>query len=158
MMGGDSQYHSSTLTCSAPTSLPGQTMRVTLGDMGMTQMMGGSAPMGVEMRLQATPTTEPAGTVSLIVSNLGWREHELVVLPLAPGAVAGQRTASADGKVSENGSAGEVSRSCASGAGTGLTSGTVGWMTVNLVPGHYELVCNLPNHYADGMYQELTVG
>jgi uncharacterized cupredoxin-like copper-binding protein len=24
-------------------------------------------------------------------------------------------------------------------------------------PGHYELICNLPNHYADGMYQELVV-
>jgi uncharacterized cupredoxin-like copper-binding protein len=28
---------------------------------------------------------------------------------------------------------------------------------VTLAPGHYELVCNLENHYADGMYQELDV-
>jgi len=28
---------------------------------------------------------------------------------------------------------------------------------VTLPPGRYELICNLPNHYADGMYQELVV-
>lgn len=157
MMSGGSQYHSAALTCSAPTSLPGRTVRVDLGDMGMTQVMGGVAPMGAQMRLQATPTTESAGTVSLIVSNVGWRTHELVILPLASGAVAGQRVAGSDGKVSESGSVGEASSSCAGGAGTGLTSGSVGWVTVTLAPGRYELVCNLPNHYADGMHQELTI-
>ena len=162
MMGGGSQYHgsqynSASLSCSAPTSLPGQTVRVDLGDMGMTQMMGGTAPMGAQMRLKATPTTEPAGTISLIASNAGWRTHELVILPMAAGTVAGQRLVGPDGKVDETGSVGEISNSCASGAGTGLTSGTVGWVTVTLTPGHYELVCNLPNHYADGMHEELTI-
>ena len=45
----------------------------------------------------------------------------------------------------------------ASGTGDGITSGTVSWTTVTLPPGRYELICNLPNHYADGMYQELVV-
>ena len=157
MMDGGSQYHSAPVTCSAPTSLPGRTVRVDLGDMGMTQMMGGIAPMGEPMRLQATPTTEPAGTISLIASNVGWRTHELVILPLAAGTVAGQRVAGSDGKIAETGSVGEASSSCASGAGTGLTPGTVGWVTVTLAPGHYELVCNLPNHYVDGMHEELTI-
>lgn len=157
MMGGGSQYHSVALTCSAPTSLPGAIVRVELGDMGMTQLMGGTAPMGAQMRLLATPTTEPAGPVSLVVSNLGWRTHELVILPLAAGAVVGQRVPGSDGKVSETGSVGEASSSCGSGAGTGLTSGSVGWVTVTLRPGRYELLCNLPNHYADGMRQELTI-
>jgi uncharacterized cupredoxin-like copper-binding protein len=26
-----------------------------------------------------------------------------------------------------------------------------------LAPGTYEIVCNLANHYADGMHQQLTV-
>lgn len=156
-MGGGSQYHSAALTCSAPASLPGAVVRVELGDMGMTQMMGGTAPMGAQMRLQATPATEPAGPISLVVSNLGWRTHELVILPLAAAAAAGQRVPGSDGKVSETGSLGEASSSCASGAGTGLTSGSVGWVAVTLAPGHYELLCNLPNHYADGMRQELTI-
>jgi uncharacterized cupredoxin-like copper-binding protein len=157
MMGAGSQYHSAALTCSAPASLPGATVRVELGDMGMTQMMSGTAPMGAQMRLQATPATEPAGAVSLVVSNVGWRTHELVILPLAAGAVVGQRVPGSDGKVSETGSLAEASSSCGSGAGTGLTSGSVGWVTVTLTPGRYELLCNLPNHYADGMHRELTI-
>ncbi|MGV8964931.1 MAG: sulfocyanin-like copper-binding protein [Cellulomonas sp.] len=28
---------------------------------------------------------------------------------------------------------------------------------MTLAPGHYELICNLPGHYAAGMYTELTV-
>lgn len=157
MVGDGSQYHSAALTCSAPTSLPGTVVRVELGDMGMTQMMGGTAPMGAQMRLQAAPATEPAGPVSLVVSNVGWRTHELVILPLAAAAVAGQRVPGSDGKVAETGSVGEASRRCGSGAGDGLTSGSVGWVTVTLAAGRYELVCNLPNHYSDGMHAELTI-
>jgi uncharacterized cupredoxin-like copper-binding protein len=33
----------------------------------------------------------------------------------------------------------------------------VGWTTIDLRPGRYELVCNLRNHYANGMHQELDV-
>lgn len=157
MMGGGAGYSYSRLTCAAPGSLPGRTVTVTLADMGMTQMMGGTAPLGARMMLRAVPATVPAGQVSLVVSNMGWRTHELVILPLAAGAVAGQRTPGSDGKVDEAGSLGEASRSCAGGAGDGINAGTVGWTTVTLAPGRYELVCNLANHYADGMRQELLV-
>ena len=61
-------------TCAAPTSLPGSTVNVTLGDMGMTQMMGGVAPLGGHMMLQAAPATVPGGQVSLVVSNTGWAD------------------------------------------------------------------------------------
>ena len=30
-------------------------------------------------------------------------------------------------------------------------------MTLTLAPGRYELICNLPGHYAAGMFTELTV-
>ena len=50
-----------------------------------------------------------------------------------------------------------MSGSCAEGSGEGITATSVGWVTLNLPAGHYELLCNLPNHYADGMYQELVV-
>lgn len=156
-MMGASGYAYSRLTCSAPASLPGSTVNVTLGDMGMTQMMGGTAPLGARMMLQATPASVPAGEVSLVVSNMGWRTHELVILPLAEGAAAGQRVPGSDGNVDENGSLGEVSNSCAAGAGDGISAGAVGWNTVTLTSGRYELVCNLQNHYANGMYQELVV-
>ncbi|MEO7058905.1 MAG: hypothetical protein ABI083_04255 [Lapillicoccus sp.] len=133
------------------------TVRVVLADMGMTQMMGGDAPMGARMTLAPTPTTVPAGVVSLVAQNLGWRTHELVVLPLEGAAAAGQRVPGADGKVDETGSLGEASASCAGGSGEGITTGAVGWATLTLAPGRYELVCNLKNHYANGMYHELDV-
>lgn len=158
MMGSaPAGYQYSRLTCSAPASLPGTAVQVTLGDRGMTQMMGGTAPLGARMMLRAVPGTVPAGRITLVAQNLGWRVHELVILPLADGAVAGQRVPGADGKVDEKGSLGEASNSCAAGAGQGITSGAVGWTTVTLRAGHYELVCNLGNHYADGMRQELVV-
>ena len=161
MMGGGSGpgagYRFSALACTAPPDLPGTTVTVTLADMGMTQMMGGTAPLGAHLMLRAVPATVPAGKVSLIAENRGWRTHELVILPLAAGDQAGQRVPGPDGTVEEKGSLGEASASCGAGAGEGIRAGTVSWTTLTLALGRYELICNLPNHYADGMYQELQV-
>jgi uncharacterized cupredoxin-like copper-binding protein len=157
MMGGDQGYHYSRLACSPPVTLPGATVQVVLADMGMTRMMGGDAPLGGRMMLHAAPTVVAAGTVSLVARNLGWRTHELIVLPLTAASSAGERLAGPDGKVPEAGSLGEASSSCAAGQGDGITSGAVGWVTLNLAPGRYELVCNLKNHYVNGMYDELDV-
>jgi uncharacterized cupredoxin-like copper-binding protein len=158
MMGSTpSGYHLSQLTCSAPSSLPGTTVYVMVGDMGMTAMMGGSAPLGQHMMLRAVPAQVPSHQVSFVVGNMGWRTHELVLLPLGPGQYAGERVPGADGKVDETGSLGEASASCAAGSGEGIKSGTVGWVTLNLPAGRYELACNLRNHYANGMHQLLVV-
>jgi uncharacterized cupredoxin-like copper-binding protein len=157
MMGDGSSYRPSTRTCSPPDFLPGTQVKVTLVDMGMTKMMGGVAPMGAQMRLLATTTQVPAGKVSLVVSNRGWRTHELVVLPLGAGVAAGQRVVGSDGRVSEAGSLGEASRSCSPDSGEGIISGSAGWTTITLTPGRYELVCNLRNHYANGMRLALVV-
>ncbi|MEO7754229.1 MAG: sulfocyanin-like copper-binding protein [Terracoccus sp.] len=154
MMGGN---QTPDLFCAAPTGLPGTRVTVSLGDVGMTGMMMGDAPTNVPMQLIAQPASVPAGKVSLVVENRGWRLHEVVVLPLAKGASAGQRVVGSDGKVDEAGSLGESSTTCASGSGEGIASGAVGWVTVTLAPGRYELVCNLKNHYANGMRQELVV-
>ena len=150
-------YHMARLTCSAPTPLPGSTVHVIVGDMGMTRMMSGVAPLGGHMMLRAFPTRVPSGQVSFVVGNMGWRTHEMVVLPLAPGQAAGQRTPGADGKVDETGGLGEASASCAAGTGDGITPGSVGWVTMTLPAGRYELVCNLRNHYANGMRQQFVV-
>jgi uncharacterized cupredoxin-like copper-binding protein len=148
-------YRYSQLTCAAPAVPAGRTVTVMLADMGMSRMMGGTAPLGARMMLRAQPATVPAGEVTLLAENMGWRTHELLVLPLADGSGAGQRRPGADGLIDESASLAEASASCAGGAGDGITAGTVGWVTLDLPPGRYELVCNLPNHYADGMYQEL---
>ena len=157
MMSGDGAYHYLMLTCSAPANLPGTTVQVMLGDMGMTQMMGGTAPLGARMMLRSSLVSVPSGLISFVANNMGWRTHELVVLPLADGRTAGQRVPGPDGKVDETGSLGESSAPCAAGTGNGITARTVGWTTVTLAPGRYELVCNLPNHYANGMWQEFFV-
>ena len=62
-----------------------------------------------------------------------------------------------DGRVDETGSVGEGSRSCDAGAGDGLAAGSAGWTTLQLPAGRYELVCNLPGHYAAGMRALLIV-
>jgi uncharacterized cupredoxin-like copper-binding protein len=156
MMGGvgDSGYTASRLSCSAPAALPGRTVTVTLADMGMTSMMSGTAPLGAPMILRATPTTVVAGQIRLVAQNVGWRTHELVILPMKSGSAAGRLVPGTNGKIDENGSLGEASPSCGAGPGQGST---VGWTTVTLPPGRYELVCDLANHYADGMHQEFDV-
>lgn len=154
---GPGAHLAAPLSCAAPTDLPGERVTVTLVDMGMSRMMGGVAPMGSHMLLSATPSTVRSGRVSIVVDNTGWRTHEVVVLPLAAGVSAGQRVVRSDGTVDEAGSLGEASASCAPGEGDGIASGGVGWVTLTLPPGHYELVCNLQNHYAGGMRQELVV-
>ena len=157
MMGGSSSYHYSALTCSAPATLPGHRVSVRLSDMGMMRMMAGSAPLGAHMNLSTDRLSVPAGRVTFEVSNVGWRTHELVILPLANAAGAGERIPNASGEIDETGSLGEASNSCAGGTGDGIEAGTVGWVTLTLAPGRYELLCNLPNHYVDGMHQELVV-
>lgn len=126
------------------------TVQVTAVDMGTT--MGRA-----RMRLVVDRAKMPAGTVSLILSNVGSNVHQLVVLPLAHGQRAGTRTVGADQKVDKAGSPGEASRTGAAGAGDGVEPGTAGWVSLDLPAGRYELVCNLPGHYTAGMYAELTV-
>jgi uncharacterized cupredoxin-like copper-binding protein len=156
MMNGSAGNQFSRLTCAAP-AVPGQVVTVMLGDMGMTQMMSGTAPLSARMTLHAQPASVRAGQISFVVENMGWRIHEFVVLPLPTATVAGQRTVGVDGKVDESGSLGEASASCRSGSGEGIEPGAVGWTTLTLSKGRYELVCNQPNHYTDGMRQELDV-
>ena len=142
--------------CSAP-SLPGTIVDVELANMGGSGMMGGGGMMGGTMRVLASRHDVQAGTVSLRVANVGSLVHELVVLPLASGEQVGSRSVGNDAKVSEDGSLGEASRTCGAGAGDGIDPGTLGWVTLNLPRGDYELVCNLPGHYGSGMYTRLVV-
>ncbi|UFR06836.1 hypothetical protein KBP30_39210 [Streptomyces sp. Go40/10] len=151
--------------CGAP-AVKGTVVDVSAGDMGR-MMRGPNRPapshsrtgwygMGM-MRLVARPAVVPAGRVTLRVVNAGSLTHEVIVLTLPTGRAAGERAVGPDGRVSEAGSLGEASRSCGSGAGGGIVSGAAAWTTVTLRPGRYELLCNLPGHYAAGMHTELDV-
>lgn len=127
-------------------------------------MMGPQGPwpnspgMGMGMmRLTITPASVPAGQVSLRVADTGWLAHEVVVMPLGQGQNPGQRPVGANWEVNETGSLGEAAQTCGAGEGDGIAPGTMGWTSLTLSPGRYELLCNLPGHYGSGMYTELDV-
>jgi uncharacterized cupredoxin-like copper-binding protein len=149
----------------AAPSLPGTVVNVSLADMGGSMMgqrggmMGqGSGMMsGGPMRLSADDATVPHGTVSFLATNGGSINHEMVILPLPASQSVGTRPTGADAKVDEAGSLGEASNTNGKGTGQGVAPRASSWMTVNLAPGQYELLCNLPNHYRAGMYTQLTV-
>jgi uncharacterized cupredoxin-like copper-binding protein len=128
-------------------TLPGALVRVSLTSMG-GGMMGGRRDM--PMFLSVDRARVPAGTVSFLATNTGSVAHELLVLPLAPGQSAGRRAGREDGT-------GDAANNDAEGSGHGIPPGARSWVTVTLTPGRYELVCNIPGHYAAGMYQELVV-
>ncbi len=164
-------------SCTVP-PLPGSVAQVSLSDMGgamggslgsgfgrmggagRTTGMGGISGRGAmdgAMSISVNPGSVHAGTISLEVANRGSLVHELVVLPLSGQTRMGQRTVRGDGRVSETGSKGEASTNCGAGAGDGIAAGSVGWVTLDLAPGRYELVCNIAGHYAAGMHAELDV-
>jgi uncharacterized cupredoxin-like copper-binding protein len=139
------------VTCNAP-SLPGTTINVTEADMGSSMMGGGL----MRPSLYADPTTTPTSKVSFVVHNEGNLVHEMLVMPL-PADGAGTRPTGSGGKINEAASLGEASRSCAAGRGNGIAPGTTSWVTLDLAPGRYELICDQPWHYAAGMFDVLAV-
>ncbi|MHB1208975.1 MAG: sulfocyanin-like copper-binding protein [Acidimicrobiales bacterium] len=136
-----------------PTQPAGTVVHVTLSDRG-NEMMGESTVMMVS--LYASPSRVRAGDVTFVATNAGALTHELLVLP-APRDGVGSRALKSDGTINESTSLGEASTSCGRGPGAGIAPSTTSWVTVHLSPGTYELVCDEPWHYANGMYQSLTV-
>ena len=144
--------------CAVPTPPAASTVvTVVLSDMGMVADPTREAPVGAAMVLHATPATVPAGRVTFVALNHGRRTHELVVLTDGSASTAGTRPVGPGGRIDETGSLGEASADCAAGGGEGVPPGSASWFTVDLGPGSYELVCNLPNHYRDGMHQLVRV-
>lgn len=100
-----------------------------------------------------TSVTVPAGAITFSVSNVGTIPHEFVVLST--------ETAAADFPVTSF--EGETNRfdEDAAGENVGETGdmdpATTQSLTIDLQPGHYAFVCNLPGHYASGMHIDFTV-
>lgn len=113
-------------------------------DAMMTGMMDGM------MGMKLSADTVPAGEVTFKVNNTSKDQvHEMLVVPW-PGDGKGLPYSEKDGRFDEDaaGSLGEVEE---------LDPGKSGEITLNLKPGKYALACNVANHYADGMWSELTV-
>ena len=87
----------------------------------------------------------PAGSVTFSVTNTGKLEHEFVILRTSTAADALPQKGT---QASEAGHVDEIE---------GIKPGEADSLTVSLAPGHYAVICNLPDHYAAGMYADLTV-
>jgi uncharacterized cupredoxin-like copper-binding protein len=144
-------------SCAVP-NLPGTVVNVVLTNMGGPMMGQGNGTMfGGAMRLNTDRATIAHGTVEFLATNGGSVSHELVLLPLPGSQIVGTRPMGGDAKIDEAGSVGEASNTCGAGSGQGILPGASSWVTATLAPGRYELICNLPGHYAAGMYSQLTV-
>lgn len=101
-----------------------------------------------EWHIQVEQRTLFAGKVAFLVANAGQQAHELVVLrtdlPAAALPVRGARVGTGDGWTV----VGEVEE-----IGPGRAEAAV----FDLRRGHYALICDFPNHYAQGMHADLEV-
>ncbi len=79
-----------------------------------------------------------------MVTSIGKVEHEFVVLKTAKPAGSLLRGNEAD----ESGAVGEID---------GVPAGQAKTLTLNLKPGHYSLICNLPGHYKTGQFADFYV-
>ena len=86
-----------------------------------------------------------AGPTRFIVANYGTMTHEMVVV----------KTNKTPKQLTEpNGTANE---STSVGEAADLAPGQIKEVTLDLTPGKYILVCNLPGHFAGGMYHTFVV-
>jgi uncharacterized cupredoxin-like copper-binding protein len=111
-----------------------------------TASRNGKVSVGLtEYKITPDVQTVKAGTVTFDVTNDGTTPHEMVLIKtgVAPTEIPMQ-----NGKASETGSVGEVAD---------LEVGITGTLKVNLSPGTYVMICNLPGHYTAGMATEFTV-
>ena len=119
------------------------TITVSLGETDSTHMY-----------IHLSQGTAPMGKVAFVVTNEGSKTHEFVVLatdtPAADFAIG-----------SFEGEANRINEDAKGVTNVGETgdmeSGTMKLLTIDLKPGHYAVVCNLPGHYAMGMHQDFWV-
>ncbi len=146
-------------TAAAGAAMAATTIHVSLWDKGANmQMVTGDeyepnakidmskATMGVK----AMPDMAKAGVVTFKVTNNSKDTiHEMIVMQLDANGDPLPYIA-AENRVDEDkaGDKGEVSE---------LDPGKSGSLTVDLKPGKYLLICNVPGHYASGMWTEFTV-
>ena len=91
--------------------------------------------------------TVPAGAVTFTVTNEGVKKHEFVVL--SSDTPAGGLTIDGDEVVEDDYAAVDEIGD--------LPAGETATLTVDLQPGHYDLICNIKGHYRMGMKTDFTV-
>jgi uncharacterized cupredoxin-like copper-binding protein len=98
-----------------------------------------------EFTVNPSATQAAAGRVTFRVTNTGTTTHEFVVLrtKYPAGAIPLK-----NGRADESGNVGETGD---------LAVGKTKSVTLNLKPGHYALICNLPGHYQAGQHIDFVV-
>jgi uncharacterized cupredoxin-like copper-binding protein len=98
-------------------------------------------------------TTIASGLVTFTVKNDGTIPHEFVVLQTD--------TPAGDFPIKSFEGVPERFNEDTAGTNVGETGdmdvGTTKSLTIDLAPGHYAVVCNLPGHYGQGMHTDFTV-
>jgi uncharacterized cupredoxin-like copper-binding protein len=98
-----------------------------------------------EFKVLPTSAQAASGKVTFNVHNSGAATHEFVVVRTDKPA-GGLPLKS--GRADETGNVGETGD---------LAPGASKSVTLNLKPGHYALICNLPGHYVAGQHADFTV-
>jgi hypothetical protein len=107
---------------------------------------GGSVVRVTERDFQITgPKQVPAGTVVFRVRNDGPDDHEFIVVRLGPSPIPLR----ADGMTVNE----EALKSSTVGALEPGPPGSVRTVAIDLVPGRYEMFCNMEGHFMGGMHQ-----
>ncbi|MGB8816719.1 MAG: sulfocyanin-like copper-binding protein [Rhizobiaceae bacterium] len=118
-------------------------------NMGLGMGMMGKMHMAI-MSIGIDQKTVPAGKVTFNVTNLSKElQHEMLISPVKDENTVLPYVEN-ENRVDEeaSGDLGEVSE---------LDPGKSGALTLDLKPGLYILFCNIPGHYASGMWTTLTV-
>jgi uncharacterized cupredoxin-like copper-binding protein len=105
--------------------------------------------MPSDMGLRLSLTTVPAGEVTFQVKNSSTEViHEVLVFPYVEGKLLPYDADLSTIDEEKAGTLGEVSET---------DPGKTGELKLTLAPGKYALVCNIPGHFANGMWAVFTV-
>ena len=139
----------------AQTAYADETLQVFLWDTGADMVQGHklsdhASRVGEPMGISVSASSVSAGEITFNVLNASEETiHEMVVAKLPDGA----------DELPFNMNESRVDEDAMNGFGevSELEPGDRGQLTVNLEPGTYVLVCNIPGHYGSGMWTLLTV-
>lgn len=99
-----------------------------------------------DMTITLDKRNVPAGSITFTATNQGATRHELVIIRTD---VDEEKLAvDKESKADETGDLGEIND---------LDPGQTGSITLDLAPGHYVLICNIPAHYVAHMHTTLIV-
>jgi uncharacterized cupredoxin-like copper-binding protein len=115
---------------------------------------GGASGGGVgaalsDFKIELDESTAPAGKVTFDIENNGPSTHEFVVFKTD---LAADALPTKDGDVDEEGEGVEAIDEVED-----IEADSTKTLDVDLDAGKYVVICNLPGHYKQGMYDTLTV-